>query len=83
MKAGVEFSALIEEGKENYDLWIQPDVEKQKALMKEIDKLNLHYGRNTVFYAGMGIKREWTTARNMSSARATTRMGEIMLVRMV
>lgn len=83
MKAGVEFSGLIEEGKENYDLWIKPNAEKQKVLMKEIDKLNLHYGRNTVFYAGMGIKREWTTARNMSSARATTRMGEMILVRIV
>ena len=83
MKAGVEFSGLMEEGKENFDLWIQPDADKQKTLMKEIDKLNVHYGRNTIFYAGMGISREWTTARNMSSARATTRMGEIMKIRMV
>ena len=56
MKAGVEYSDLIEEGKENADLWVQPQSEKQAKLMKEIDKLNLYYGRNKVFYAGMGIK---------------------------
>ena len=80
MKGGIEFTDLVEEDHENLDIFIKPTSQKDTQLMKAIDRLNLHYGRNKVFFAGMGINREWVTARNMSSQRFTTRMDELIRV---
>lgn len=78
MKGGIEFTDLVEDERENLDMFIKPQAQEESQLMKAIDRINLHYGRNTVFFAGMGIDRKWVTARNLSSKRPTTRSDEMI-----
>ena len=61
---------------------LQPDLfsqfsfslhEKQRRLMDVVDDLNLHYGRDTVYYAAMGIERTWQMKQTRKSPHYTTR----------
>ena len=79
MKCGVELSELIEAGSECQDLFSVVRSERSEALMKVMDQLNQKMGRNTVVFAGSGVKREWNTKREFRSPRYTTDMNELAI----
>lgn len=79
VKCGVELSELIEAGSESPDLFPVVRSERSAALMKVMDQLNQKMGRNTVVFAGSGVKRDWNTKREFCSPRYTTDMNELAI----
>jgi DNA polymerase V len=56
------------------------DVGRSKQLMTALDAINRRMGRDTVFYAASGTKRDWAMARTMKSPHFTTDWQQIMQV---
>ncbi|TLD71484.1 Y-family DNA polymerase [Phragmitibacter flavus] len=79
MKCGLELSEMVAEGTENLELFAPVKKERNHALMKAMDELNQKMGRNTVVFAGSGVKREWFTKRDLRSPRYTTDMNELVI----
>ncbi len=77
MKTGVILFELSPADKIHFNLFEQPD-EKNITLAETMDKLNYQYGRNTIFLAGEGVKREWTMKQDYLSRRFTTNWNEIL-----
>lgn len=77
MKTGVVLFALSPDNAANADLFDTPD-EKNIALAEAMDHINYRFGRNTLFLAGEGIKREWSMRRDFLSPRFTTCWDEIL-----
>ena len=80
MKTGVILFELTGEDCVNADLFERAD-EKNIVLAEAMDNINRQYGRNTLFLAGEGIKREWTMKRNFLSRRFTTNWKELLEVK--
>ena len=81
-KAGVYLTQITPQKQE----MVQPDLfnqfsfalrEKQARLMAVVDEINLHFGRDTVFYAAMGTRRSWQMVQKYTSPRYTTRWNDI------
>jgi DNA polymerase V len=53
---------------------------RSKHLMTTVDAINHRMGRDTVFYAASGVKREWAMARTVKSPRFTTDWGQLLRV---
>ena len=53
-KKAVILLDLVRAGVVQGDLWTAPDSPRSKRLMRAIDNLNLHYGRDTLTYASSG-----------------------------
>jgi hypothetical protein len=49
------FSALPGSGRA--DIWTAPDTPRSKSLMRAMDRLNSHYGRDTLAYAVTGRRK--------------------------
>jgi DNA polymerase V len=49
--------------------------------MTTLDAINRRMGRDSVFYAASGIKRDWAMARNMNSQHFTTDWSHILTVK--
>ena len=49
--------------------------------MTALDAINRRMGRDTVFYAGSGIRRDWTAFANMKTPAFTTDWRQVMRVR--
>ncbi len=49
--------------------------------MATLDAINRRMGRDTVFYAGSGIRRDWRAYANLKSRHFTTDWRQIMQVR--
>jgi DNA polymerase V len=85
-KAGViitEISLSCGEGRGGAvqgNIFYQIDLPKHDRLMKAVDRLNGAYGRETVRIAAAGAGK-YEMRRNMLSPRYTTRMGEVMRVK--
>ena len=56
------------------------DHARSKQLMATLDAINRRMGRDTVFYAATGIKRDWTMAATMKSPHFTTDWQQLMQV---
>jgi DNA polymerase V len=80
VKTGVVLFELGDGGQLDLDLFERPDA-KNLAIAEAMDDLNRKYGRNTVFMAGEGIKREWSMRRNFLSRRFTTCWKELLEVK--
>ncbi len=76
MKTGVVLLELSGLDNADADLFERPD-EKNLALADAMDSINHRYGRNTLFLAGEGIKREWRMKQNFLSRRFTTSWEEL------
>ena len=48
------------------------DTARSKQLMATLDAINRRMGRDSVFYAASGIKRDWAMAATMKSQHFTT-----------
>lgn len=53
----------------------------RKALIDAIDRINSRCGRDTVFYASSGIKKEWEMKRAKLSPSYTTRWSDLPRVK--
>ena len=76
MKTGVVLFELTGDDSTDADLFERSD-ERNLALAEAMDSINHRYGRNTLFLAGEGIKREWSMKRNFLSRRFTTCWDEL------
>jgi len=55
--------------------------ERQWRLMEAIDQINAFWGRTTIFYGAMGLKREWQMRQGRRSPNYTTKWQDIMKIR--
>ena len=80
-RAGVFMTQIVPEGQQQYQLFAQPNNEKQQKLMDTIDQINKAMGRNTVQLAVQGGEgRSWEGKCELSSNRYTTRWDEILQI---
>jgi DNA polymerase V len=79
-KSGVMLLDLAPASVVQGDLWTAPDSARSKALMKAMDSLNAHYGRDTLGYASAGRKKAWKLRRDFMSPRYTTSWDELLAV---
>ncbi len=56
------------------------DTTRSKQLMGAIDAINRRMGRDAVFYAASGVRREWAMARTMKSQHFTTDWQELLTI---
>ncbi len=54
--------------------------ERKQRLMEILDEINRFWGRNTIFYGSMGIKREWQMKQKRKSPHYTTRWSELLTI---
>ncbi|MDD2332487.1 MAG: DUF4113 domain-containing protein, partial [Candidatus Cloacimonetes bacterium] len=77
-KAGVIFSDIIKE--EDVPLsFLETNYldDQRKNLMQIVDRINKLNGRDTVFYASSGVKKNWEMRRARLSPKYTTRWSDI------
>ena len=48
-------------------------IDKEERLMKVIDKINNHYGKNTLKYSITGVNQAWITKRTKKSKHFTNK----------
>ncbi|HOH79730.1 MAG TPA: Y-family DNA polymerase [Candidatus Cloacimonadota bacterium] len=77
-KAGVMFSEIIPSGDVPLS-FIETNYldDRRKVLMDTVDKINRRSGRDTVFYASSGVKKEWQMKRARLSPAYTTRWSDL------
>ncbi len=80
-KAGVIVSGIMDESDVQTDLFYHLNIEQHNRLMKQIDKLNYRYGKDTIKLGVMGMKKEWTLKREQLSRRFTTNWDEILTLK--
>lgn len=56
-------------------------IERDRAIMKAVDKINVSWGSNTVKYASSGLEQEWRMRRAKLSPRYTTNWEEVLVVK--
>ncbi len=83
-KAGVYLSRIIPQDYLQPDLFGEFSMQshfKKLRLMYIVDAINKAYGRDTLFFAIQGIKRDWKMKQLKLSSRFTTKWSEILLVK--
>jgi DNA polymerase V len=80
-KCGVMLTELSSDAVRQGDLFDGRDTGKSRRLMETLDTINRRLGRDTVFFAGSGIDREWAMAANMKSPPYTTDWQKVLRVR--
>ncbi|MBP7205534.1 MAG: Y-family DNA polymerase [Candidatus Cloacimonetes bacterium] len=78
-KAGVMLSEIMDEGDVPLNL-IETNYldDERKALIDTIDRINRRCGRDTVFYASSGVKKDWQMKRARLSPSYTTRWSDLL-----
>jgi DNA polymerase V len=82
-KAGVFLSRITSQDVLQPDLFGEFSFErrsKELRLMCIVDAINTAYGRDTLFFAIQGIKRDWKMKQLKLSSRFTTKWSEILIV---
>jgi DNA polymerase V len=80
-KCGLMLTELVAEGTEQRDLFDTRDGDRRQRLMTALDTINRRMGRDTVFYAGSGIRRDWAAFANMKTQAFSTDWRQMMQVR--
>jgi DNA polymerase V len=80
-KCGVMLTELTPEGTGQPDLFDTRDQTRSRELMAALDAINRRMGRDTVFYAGSGIRRDWKAFANMKTQHFTTDWRQVMRIR--
>jgi DNA polymerase V len=80
VKAGILLTDLVEEDR-NVQLHLFKPVarEKEKSLMKAVDRLNTRYGRNVIRAGTLGIGARWDMQRQRKSPSFTTNFADVPL----
>jgi DNA polymerase V len=79
-KAGVLLSGLVPERHEQLQIFKSPDP-NSSALMKAVDEINNHWGRNTIQPGGVGFAGKWDSRQLKKSPSYTTRWSELPIVK--
>lgn len=76
-KAGVILLDITPFQIKQYNLFSADDHLKENQVMKLMDHINNHFGKNSIFIAAEGIKREWFIRSDRRSHRYTTCWNEL------
>lgn len=79
-KAGVMLFDLAPAASVQGNLFGTADSDRQKRLMRALDKLNTDYGKRAVHFAASGIDQGWQLRADMRSPRFTTCWRELLRV---
>lgn len=79
-KCGVILLDLIPESQVLPDLFQSIPDARRKACQQAIDIINSRFGKNTLFYAAMGVNPQWKMRSEKRSRRYTTDWNELALV---
>jgi DNA polymerase V len=79
-KCGVMLTELTPDTDHQGDFLDTRDTARSKQLMTALDAINRRMGRDTVFYAASGIRRDWAMARTMKSQHFTTDWQQLLQV---
>jgi DNA polymerase V len=72
-KSGIVVSRLERQGEQQLPLLSAvPDLEREQALMEEMDRINREMGRGTVGSEASGLVRSWEMRREHLSPEWTT-----------
>src|SRR3972149_5344414 len=81
-KAGVMLMGIMPEDQVQLNLLVPArPIEKDREIMKAVDKINVGWGSNTVKYASSGIEQQWRMRRARLSQRYTTNWDEMLVVK--
>ena len=82
-KCGVILTELVPEGSQSRDLFehAAADPGRNQRLMAALDAVNRRHGRDSLTYAGAGIRRDWAATANRKSRCFTTDSREMITVR--
>jgi DNA polymerase V len=81
-KSGVILTGLVpEQGSQRNFFEDETERAKRKKLMKVMDAVNKHQGRETLFFLGSGIERKWSMKKESLSKRYTTRWDELLEIK--
>ena len=59
---------------------LRDEQERKRRLMEIIDEINRLWGRNTIFYGVIGLKREWQMKQARKSPHYTTGWNELLTI---
>jgi DNA polymerase V len=80
VKAGILLTGLVaEDSNVQLHLFRAVPREKQRSLMKAVDRLNNQYGRNVIRSGTMGVGERWDMVRSKKSPGFTTSFRDIPL----
>jgi DNA polymerase V len=81
-KCGVMLTELTAETAHQGDFLDTRDTARSKQLMGTLDAINRRMGRDTIFYAASGVRRDWAKAATMKSQHFTTDWQQLLRVTM-
>ena len=79
-KAGVMLLDLAPAASVQGSLFVAPDSDRRKALMRVLDRLNGDYGKRAVHFVASGIDHGWRLRADLRSPRFTTCWEELLRV---
>lgn len=80
-KVGVMLTQLVDQNSKQLDLQVSAnDNEKKTKCMKAIDAINTTWGKDTLFFAAIGIKQQWKMKQNRKSPCYTTNWKELLTI---
>ena len=80
-KVGVILQGLQPEKAETIRLYNEPIYEKDKRLMKALDKISNKFGRDTIRFGIQKHSEQWQMKSEMKSKKYTTSLKEVVFVR--
>jgi DNA polymerase V len=80
-KCGVMLTELTPDTQYQGDFLDTRDTARSKQLMDTVDAINRRMGRDTLFYAATGIRRDWAMSATMKSQHFTTNWQQMMCVK--
>lgn len=79
-KGGVIITDIVPDSAVQMDLFDEKDRDRQRRLMKVVDRLNSGYTKNTLFLARQGINREWYHKQEYLSPCYTTKLSDVIQI---
>ncbi len=81
-KIGVMINDIILQEEAPIDIFDTAYIDDQRSdIMDCVDKINSRWGKGTVHFAGLGIKRRWEMRRQHLSPKYTTSWKELLVVK--
>lgn len=77
IKAGVGLLDLSTKKRQQLDLFHPGQAAKSDQLMSVIDKINRHYGRNSIYIAAEGVHKKWAMRQAYRSPSYTSQWHEL------
>ncbi|KAB2880007.1 Y-family DNA polymerase [bacterium] len=81
-KTGVFLSGIVPDNQMQRDMFVkEPDLVREKKLLRAVDAINYQFGSDTIQYASSGMIKPWRMKQAYRSPRFTTRWDEILTVK--